>query len=75
MNNGEKTIIVTPNKDNTMTYKIVNKNGVVESGTPSGRYTAVENLHTIMGLEFDADGVKPDVRENVYNSINYKTSK
>ena len=75
MNNGEKTIIVTPNKDNTMTYKIVNKNGVVESGTPSGRYTAVENLHTIMGLEFDANGVKPDVRENVYNSINYKTSK
>lgn len=75
MNNGEKTIIVTPNKDNTMTYKIVNKNGVVESGTPSGRYTAVENLHTIMGLEFDANGVKPDVRENIYNSINYKTSK
>jgi hypothetical protein len=75
MNNGDKTIIITPNSDNTMTYKIVNKNGVVESGTPSGRYTAVENLHTIMGLEFDASGVKPDVRENVYNSINYKNSK
>ena len=76
---GDKTIVVNPNSDNTMTYKIYQNikdaNGVIKqqilrSMTPPGKYTAVGNLHTIMGLEFDANGINADVREGIYNNIN-----